>query len=310
MFTKKSLVIIVIIITALFVASRWHWNFFDDSDIEQVQGVETQTQKELRVNFLDVNQGDAILIETPGGAQILLDGGEGQAVLAKLGKYLPMTDRTIELMVLSHPHSDHLDGLIEVLKRYTVKEVWFTDVVHTSSGYLEFLNLLKDKNIPVKNIFACTEIKEAGCSEEINFEEGVIFKVLWPVENLAGKRVAELNNSSLVLKLVYGANAWLLPGDLDSAGENQLAINKPWELKADMLKVSHHGSSSATGEAFLRLVSPTDAVISVGADNDYGHPSLRIINRLKRASVNIWRTDELGDIITIGDGSAIKITNP
>lgn len=310
MFTKKSLVIIVIIITALFVASRWHWNFFDDSNIEQVQGVETQTQKELRVNFLDVSQGDAILIETPGEAQILLDGGEGQAVLGKLGEYLPLTDRTIELMILSHPHSDHLDGLIEVLKRYSVKEVWLTGVVHTSSGYLEFLNLLKDKKIPVKNIFACAEIPVTGCSDEIAFENNVKFQVLWPRKNLAGQRVDDLNNTSLVLKLIYGDNSWLLPGDLDSAAEDELIKDSPTKLKADILKIAHHGSSTATGEEFLNLVSPTDTIISVGADNDYGHPSLRIVNRLKRAGVNIWRTDEMGDIITIGNGTKIKMASP
>jgi competence protein ComEC len=107
--------------------------------------------------------------------------------------------------------------------------------------------------------------------------------------------------------LIYKNNDWLLPGDLDSAAEQELADNLPQELRADILKVAHHGSSSATSEEFLQLVSPTDAVISVGADNDYGHPSLRILNRLKRADVNIWRTDEGGDIRTESDGQSIEI---
>ena len=230
--------------------------------------------------------------------------------MEKLAKYLPFGKRQIDLMILSHPHSDHLNGLIEVLKRYTVKEVWLTGVVHTSSGYLEFLNLIKNKKIPVKNIFACDENMVAGCSQEIILENNVRFEVLWPRKNLTAERVDDLNNTSLVLKLIYQNSSWLLPGDLDSAAENELVKNNPEDLKVDVLKVAHHGSSSATSEEFLQLVSPTDAVISVGADNDYGHPSPRIINRLKRAGVNIWRTDELGDIITVGNGAIIKMTSP
>ncbi|HOZ37002.1 MAG TPA: ComEC/Rec2 family competence protein [bacterium] len=311
MLNKKTLIIIALIATALLITSRWHFTFFEEKNVRGISdGQELTSDQRLKVIFLDVGQGDAILIETPEGAQIILDGGEGQEVLEKLGQYLPITDRTIELMILSHPHGDHLDGLIEVLKRYSVKEVWLTGVVHTSSGYLEFLNLLKDKNIPVKNIFACTEIKATGCSDKITFEDGVDFQVLWPRENLAGKKVDDLNNSSLVFKLVYGDNSWILPGDLDSAAESELAANSPEQLKADILKVAHHGSSSATSEEFLKLVSPTDAIISVGADNDYGHPSLRIINRLKRAGVNIWRTDEQGDIETIGNGATIEVVSP
>ncbi|HRY62988.1 MAG TPA: ComEC/Rec2 family competence protein [Patescibacteria group bacterium] len=311
MFTKKSLIIIILLAAALLVTSRWHWNFFDEENVQGVTEVQiTNIKERLEVIFLDVGQGDAILIETPKGQQILLDGGEGQTILEKLGQYLPLTDRTIELLILSHPHSDHLDGLVEVLKRYTIKEVWLTGVVRTSSGYLEFLNLIKHKKIPVKNIFACGTSNAVECSDEITLEDKVRFKVLWPRENLAEKRVEDLNNTSLVLKLIYQNNSWLLPGDLDSAAEEQLAKDNSEELKADILKVAHHGSSSATSEEFLRLVSPTDAIISVGAPNDYGHPSPRILNRLKRAGINIWRTDEQEDILTVGNGSVIEIANP
>ncbi len=310
MFSKKSLIIIGIIIAAVTITSRCHINFFTEQNNKPTPEEAVNKSGELKVIFLNVGQGDAILMETPKGQQILLDGGEGQAVLEKLGQYLPMTDRTIELMILSHPHSDHLDGLVGALKRYSVKEVWLAGIIHTSSDYLEFLNLIKDKNIPVKNLFACGSKSVAGCSDEITVEEGVRFKVLWPEENLAGKRVDDLNNTSLVLKLIYGENSWLLPGDLDSVAENQLVDNVPDQLKANILKVAHHGSSSATGEEFLRLVSPAEALISVGADNDYGHPSLRIINRLKRAGVNIWRTDEKGDMVTTGDGKTIRIESP
>ncbi|NMB48061.1 MBL fold metallo-hydrolase [Candidatus Kuenenbacteria bacterium] len=310
MFSKKSLIIIGIIIATVTITSRWHINFFDEQNNQPTPEAAENKPAEMKVIFLDVGQGDAILIETPSGQQILLDGGEGQVVLEKLRQYLPIIDRTIELMILSHPHSDHLDGLVEVLKRYTVKEVWLTGVAHTSSSYLEFLNLIKDKNILVKNIFACTTTPVAGCSEEITFEDKVKFKVLWPRENLTAKRVKDLNNTSLVLKLIYSDNSWLLTGDLDEAAEKILIANSPEDLEADILKVAHHGSSSATSEELLKLVSPAEALISVGADNDYGHPSLRIINRLKRAGVNIWRTDEKGDMVTTGDGKIIRIESP
>lgn len=311
MFSKKTLVIIVLLTIALIVASRWHFNFFDERSVQGVSDANiNRASKELQIYFLDVGQGDSMLVETPNGQQVLIDGGEGQIVLDKLGKYLPFNDRKIELIILSHPHSDHLSGLIEVLKRYAVKEVWLTGVVHTASGYLEFLNLIKDKNIPVKNIFACGEAPVTDCSEEITFEDNVHFKILWPRENLAAKRVKELNDTSLVLKLIYHNNSWLLPGDLDNAAEEELIKNSPEDLNVNVLKVAHHGSSNATSEEWLKLVSPTDAVISVGKDNNYGHPSPRVLNRLKRAGINIWRTDEDGDILTESDGTVIKITSP
>ena len=308
---KKTIAILILIASSFLITNRWHFNFFKEQTVQRVNDKNTNpTSKELQIYFLDVGQGDAILIKTPMGKQILLDGGEGQTVLEKLGQYLPLTDKTIELVILSHPHGDHLGGLIDVLERYQVEEVWLTGVVHTSSGYLEFLNLINSKKITAKNIFACGENKPTGCSDEIAVENNMKFKVLWPRENLTGQRVKEINNISMVLKLIYGNNSWLLPGDLDSAAEEKLIRDSPEYLMANVLKVAHHGSSSATSEEWLKLVSPTDAIISVGKDNDYGHPSLRILNRLKRVGINIWRTDELGDTLTESDGITINITSP
>jgi competence protein ComEC len=265
------------------------------SSSEKVAG-EATTAK-ARVVSLDVGQGDAIFIETEDQKQILIDGGEDETILDKLSKYMPWNDKKIELMVLTHPHADHLNGLNQVLKRYQVDEIWLTGVIDTSSFYLQFLNLLKEKQIPSKIIFACGEKKPTGCTDEVSWSENLKAKVLWPEENLEGKKIDNLNNSSIVLKLDNNGQKILLMGDAEEEVEDELLVSLESKnyLSAEILKVSHHGSSTASSEEFLRAVAPARAIISVG-ENDYGLPTLRVIRRIERLGIEIQRTDETGDI--------------
>jgi competence protein ComEC len=253
--------------------------------------------KALEVDFLDVGQGDAILIKTPDHERILIDGGPSGAVVNKLGENLPFFDKKIDLIILTHPHADHLDGLIEVLKRYEVKKILSTGVTHTTPDYLAWLEEIKKQNVPM-------EIAVAG--QTIDFGGGVKMEILYPSEGLAGKSVENLNNTSIVAKLIFGQTSFLFTGDAEAeAEENLLAEN--FDLRADVLKVAHHGSKSSTSDSFLEKVRPKFAVISVGADNQFGHPSVMTLKRLEKIGAEILRTDEDGDVKIVSDGQKVEV---
>jgi competence protein ComEC len=257
-----------------------------------------QSQKEkgkMVVNYFDVGQGDSIFIKTPNNQKILIDGGPDNTVLAKLGKSLPFYDKKIDLVILTHPHADHLVGLIEVLKRYKVKKILSTGVLHTTPEYTAWLEEIKRQKILL-------EIAVAG--QVFNFGSETKLEILYPFESLGGQSVDDLNDTSIVSKLTFKNNTFLFMGDAETEVEEKL-IASGADLRADILKIGHHGSKNATTEEFLNKVNPKSAVISVGASNKFGHPSGLVINRLKRKEINISRTDIEGDIRLLSDGKNI-----
>lgn len=275
-----------------------------------VQGESTAEDSALRVIFFDVGQGDSILIDTPLGRQILVDAGPDNAILEKLDKYLAWNDKSIDVIVLTHPHADHLDGFIAVLKRYEIKEVWLTGVVHTSSVYLEFLNLIKEKNISAKTIIVCEKESSAGnCGNTMSIEDGMDITFLWPDSDISQRRVDNLNNTSIVFRLVYGENSFLFTGDAEAEVlERIILLSAGEQIQSDVLKVAHHGSVDGLNKNFLDIIAPAYAVISVGRDNTYGHPSLRTVRYLERLGAEILRTDEHGDIIFTANKQKIFLT--
>lgn len=243
-------------------------------------------KQELTVNFLDVGQGDAILIQE-GSKQILIDGGpNGQVLLEKLGKYVPFWDRNIEVIIATHPDQDHIDGLIDAMNAYGVSEVIDNSAESDSQVYKKYLETIGEKNIP--------RIKgQAGMNIKIN--DTANLEILYPGEILENNP-KDTNADSIVAKLTYGENSFLFTGDLSDKKEKELA-GKNVDLKSDVLKVSHHGSKYATTLEFLEKVAPRDAVISVGKNNRYGHPAKEVLDRILTRGINIIRTDEAGDII-------------
>jgi len=260
-------------------------------------------QKQLELNFLDVGQGDAALIKTPYGQNIIIDGGDGKKILPELPRVLPFYDRTIDLMILTHPHDDHVGGLVKVLQRYRVQKILYTGVVHTSPMYLEWLAAVQRKNIPLVII---------DRPQEIILGPDLKMEILWPRESLLGKEVLpaqagdNLNNSSIVVQLVYKEKKFLFVGDAEVAVEAEL-LHAGVPLASDVLKVGHHGSDNASSEEFLNKIKPAVAVISVGKDNDFGHPSLRTTKKLERLGAKIYRTDLNGWIKIISDGKMVDI---
>jgi competence protein ComEC len=250
--------------------------------------------KFLEVNFLDVGQGDAAFIETPGSLQILIDGGPSSAILEKLGNKMPFWDRSIDLIILSHPEKDHLAGLIEVLKRYKVENILWTGIVRDTAEYREWSRLIREEGARVV-------IAQAGQIIKIGKIE---IDILNPLENLSGQELEDSNDSSVVAKLIYGQDSFLFTGDISSKTEEKI-ISDSADIDIDVLKISHHGSKYSSTGGFIKAVSPEIAVIEVGKDNSYGHPAQEVLDRLINYGIDILRTDISGDIKIISDSKNI-----
>jgi competence protein ComEC len=251
----------------------------------------------LRVTVLDVGQGDAILIQTPAGHNILVDGGpSGERIAQALGRALPASERRIDLMVLTHAQDDHVSGLVEVLQRYDVGAALAGPLEGEIASYRAWRAELARTGV---TLFT----PRAG--QQIDLGDGARIEVLWPEQTLLRGTEDDFNNNSIVLRLVYNDVSFLLTGDLAADGEQAL-LDTPADLHATVLKVGHHGSDGSTTDAFLDAVDPALAVISVGAENTYGHPSPS--TRLRLASVPLLRTDENGDVRLETDGTSLWVS--
>ncbi|MCX6766241.1 MAG: ComEC/Rec2 family competence protein [Candidatus Moranbacteria bacterium] len=239
----------------------------------------------LQVVFLDVGQGDSILIQK-GTRQILIDGGpSGKTELAKLGKYLPYFDREIELVIATHPDRDHIGGLIDVAKNYKIGKVIATGAEKDTAVFKEWKDIREYDRIETLVALRGDEVDFDGTKMRIIFPEG-------PVDAAAG----DANNQSIVARFDYGDNSFLFTGDIESPAEKEILASGE-NIDVDFLKVAHHGSKYSSSNEFLDATSPTDAIISVGANNSYGHPTKETLEKLSSRNINILRTDEKGDII-------------
>jgi len=246
----------------------------------------------LHIFAFDVGQGDSLLLQK-GDYQILVDGGPDNKVIAELGKVMPIEDRKIEKVILTHPHADHLSGLIEVLKRYNVDEIKISGAKHTTGSYLDFLKTVKDKNIP-------TKVPKIGEVESV-FDQGKI-TYLWPDESI-GSQEDNLNNTSIVFRLNYGKFSALFPGDCEvECWQGIIADNKNLIANVTLLKVAHHGSKNGTDQEIASIIRPKMAIISLGKDNKFGFPHKKAMEVLQKTGADIYRTDLQGTIDISTDG--------
>ena len=251
----------------------------------------------LRVVFLDIGQGDAALIQTSEQQNILVDGGPDKNIIYKLDQYIPFNNRKIDLVILTHLDSDHLTGLIEVLKRYPVKKIISNGLKGFDSITLEWERLIQKKNIPQQI---------ADIPLNIMLDDKTLIEFLWPNQNLLKESKGDDNFTSLVFKLIHGNNSFLFTGDVPKEVEEVLVATEK-DLKADVLKAGHHGSKYSSTKEFLSKVEPKYGVISCG-ENNFGHPSLRVLKNLENVNAEILRTDQLGDIIFLSDGQYLELT--
>ncbi|MBI2626607.1 MAG: MBL fold metallo-hydrolase [Candidatus Nealsonbacteria bacterium] len=270
----------------------------------------------LEVIFFDVGQGDAAFIETPERQQILIDGGpNGQVILEKLGEEMPFWDRTIDLVVLTHPEKDHMAGLIEVLKKYKIENILWTGVVRDTAEYKEWQKLIKEEGANIV-IAKAGMLAYGGPASQGKPGLNTLFDILYPFEGLEGKELKDSNDSSIIAKLTFGETSFLFTGDATKSVERQL-LHQVEQLNSDVLKVGHHGSKTSTSREFVEAVSPEIAVISAsrefveavspeiavisaGKNNSYGHPHQEVLDNL--AGARIMRTDLEGGIKLKSDG--------
>lgn len=243
----------------------------------------------LSVHFLDVNHADSILLACD-GEYALVDGGYPESG-DKIVQYLAKQGvEDLELVVGTHPHGDHLGGLPQVLNTYPTETIWTSQLPYSNDYVRDFTNAADDK----------LEQPRPGDRFQLG---GATIEVIGPL-NIT---YADANDLSLVLRVTYGDTRFLLTGDMEEFAEREL-VEAGVDLKADVLKVGHHGSSSSTSYRFLRAVAPTYGVISLAAANEYGHPHRDPLSRLMDADVTIYRTDTMYDIVAFSDGETVTFS--
>lgn len=235
--------------------------------------------------FFDVGQGDSALLTLAGGERVLIDGGPDWSTLERLGSYMPFFDRRIDVLILSHPNTDHMAAFPEVLRRYSVGTLVTAGTVFDSGIYAATLSGASIRNVPLI-------VMRAGQTIVVGDDT---LEALWPPTEMPRGFSKNENNASLTLRFTHAGKRILFTGDLEEIVEKTL-VEAAADLRADILKVPHHGSRSSSSTGFLLAVQPSIAVISVARDNAYGHPHPHVLDRLRAVGAEIRRTDEEGDI--------------
>lgn len=252
----------------------------------------------LKVGFLDIGQGDSIYIETPSGRRVLIDGGPDNSVLRKLSFVNNFWQRSFDIVLATHPDSDHITGLIEIIRRYRVDSLLITGIGKDNGVYDELL-----KNAHEKERKEGLSIVKTGGYKEIDLGDGVYFYILAPENFEDGE---ESNDLSLVVLLKYKNQSFLFTGDAPAKVE--LDIIKKYNLdNLTVLKAGHHGSNTSSDIYFIERVKPVYTVISSGKTNKYGHPHTQVLNILEKFKSIVLRTDEKGSILFKTDGESLTI---
>lgn len=253
------------------------------------------TSPKLNVSFLDIGQGDSIFIQSPTGAQILIDGGPSSTVLRKLGAVMPWYDRSIDMIAATHPDSDHISGLIDVLARYDVKNILQSSVLGDTAVWNRLESAMKAEGVPIIT---------AKRGEVFDIGGGAYIEVLFPDRELPN---AETNTASIVAKLVYGSTSFLLTGDSPSPIEQFLVNLDRDTLKSTVLKAGHHGSKNSSSPLYVGFVDPQYVVFSRGCDNRYGHPAPETVATFEKFGYPTNDTCKQGTITYISDGTNVSV---
>lgn len=252
----------------------------------------------LKIHFFDIGQGDSIFIEAPNGNQVLIDGGPDGTILQKLGEVMSFYDRDIDVVIATHPHADHIVGLINVLGRYNIGKVIEAKESYNSSEFRAWNKAVEEEG---------SDNIEAIAGQVIDLGSGVTLNILYPLSSVKGTQPKNPHDAVVVAMLKYNGLEVMLTGDMEAKTERQL-IMAGVDLDSDVLKVGHHGSKTSSSEEFLTAVSPETAIIQVGAKNLYGHPTREILERLKNYGIKYYRNDLNGDIKLISDGTNYLIS--
>ncbi|MAZ67319.1 S-layer protein [bacterium] len=255
----------------------------------------TVENKSLTVSFLNVGQGDAIFIQTPSGRQVVIDGGQGNVVLRELGEVMPFFDRSLDIVIATHPDADHIGGLSEILKRYDVQVFMRPGVAYDTPAMGPVITALKEQGI--QELFARR-------GQQIDFGDGVYLTILLPDRDVLD---FDPNEASIVLKVEFENRSFLFTGDSPVNMEEYLVSLDGEQLASDVLKIGHHGSKTSSSELLVGYVDPDYGVLSRGCENSYGHPSQEVLGILSQFEIQVLDTCNNGRITFQTDGSVLYV---
>jgi competence protein ComEC len=249
----------------------------------------------LKIVFCDVGQGDATYIRTPQGKDILIDGGPDNSVLLCLSDNMPFWDKELDLVILTHPDSDHYSGLLSVAREYKIKSFSTSLTPEDAPGYKNLHQILREQRVEER--FVCN-------GDNYSFPDGVVLEIVWPKS--CDVSSTDKNDNSVISLLSYGDFKALITGDAEEHIGN-FYQDRVGDI--DILRVPHHGSRDGVDDDYLESIKPEVAIISVGAKNRYGHPVQEILDILKLKNIQILRTDQVGEIRISSDGKSYSVNS-
>lgn len=265
----------------------------NDTIVTSVGGgnnADDNAESSLRVSFIDVGQGDSEFIELPNGETLLIDAGTNETGADVVNYIESLGYSSIDYVVGTHPHEDHIGGLDDVIRTFDVESVYMPKVTADTKTFEDVLDAVDEKGLTINTAKAGVTLVDG---------DGLSVKMLAPVLD----EYDNTNDYSAVIRIVYDDTSFIFMGDAEQYAEDLIT----GDVSADVLKVGHHGSSTSTGEEFLQRVSPSYAVISCGLGNSYGHPHIETMEKLGSLGIPVFRTDEMGTVVATSDGKEISI---
>ncbi|MBI6019595.1 MBL fold metallo-hydrolase [Clostridium perfringens] len=260
--------------------------------IDLTQNSKVPKDSKLMISYMDVGQGDAAYIKVNGN-DILIDAGPRSNSKELLEQLKAKNIDDFELVIATHPHEDHIGGMVDVFKEYEVKAFYSPKITHTTKTYENLVKAVKDEGL---------KTKELKGGMVIDLGEGAKFEVFTPQKS----EYEELNDYSPIMKLSFGDTSYLFTGDAEKLAEEEALAKYKTSLDSDVIKFGHHGSSSSSSNAFIEAVSPKYGIISCAKDNKYGHPHRETLDIIKKYNIKTFRTDTDGEIILTSDGKSIN----
>lgn len=255
---------------------------------------EPYIENNLIVNYIDIGQGDSTLIQFK-GKTLLIDAGTRENVFNLIKHIDSYNIHSFDYVIATHPHDDHIGGMAQIINKYSIDNFYMPQINYSGKIYEDMIDALKFKNIKIKTI---------NSSTSINLGKDILVSVFSP----NNKIYENTNNYSPIIKIQYKKISFLFTGDAEKEVEEEV-LNKNYNLHSDVIKIGHHGSNTSTSENFLQKVNPSIAIISVGKDNEYSHPSKEILTLLSKYKITYFRTDIDGTIILYSDGYKIYKRN-
>jgi len=295
-----SLALVVFMVFGLSACTEDLTDFIQNSEIQSPETSKPETKEpassnelslseKLEVHFIDVGQADSILIKN-GESAMLIDAGDSSSANTIKTYLESLGVSKLEYIIGTHPHEDHMGSFADVINNFDIENIILTEKINTGKYFRRAIEAIENKGL---------SITKANVGDKYKLGDAE-FIILSPAKDYGDN----LNNASIIIRLTYGENSFMFTGDAEIAPEKDV-VNSGYELKSDVLKFGHHGSSTSSSDAFLKAVSPTYGVIMCGKDNSYGHPHKETMEKIKKYGITVYRTDEQGNIVATSDGENI-----